>query len=267
MRVYILDNGYLSCDENQMVAMATVGTASNPTPTHNWIDIPVYCVLIDHPQGKILFDTGCPPNAMEGYWPKYLCEAFPYTFSEKQRLENQLKMIGLTPQDIDMVVLSHMHLDHAGNLRLFKHAKVFVHRKDFEFGLVMTHRTPDPNAHGAYIRADLEVPVEFTLVEEDFELLPGIEIVTLPGHTPGVLGMIVHLQKEGTLIFPMDAVYERRNLGPPARLSGIVYDSLSFIKSIEKVRKLASRYNGRVMFSHDMEFFLKEMKKAPEYYE
>ncbi|HHV75635.1 MAG TPA: N-acyl homoserine lactonase family protein [Thermoanaerobacterium sp.] len=267
MKVYILDNGYLSCDENQMVAMATVGTASNQTPSHHWIKIPVYCVLIDHPGGKILFDTGCPPEAMNGYWPKGLCEAFPYTFTEEQRMENQLKRIGLTPQDIDTVVLSHMHLDHAGNLRLFQNAQVYVHRKDFELGLLMTHRNPDPNSHGAYIKADLEVPAQFNLVDEDFELVPGVEVVTLPGHTPGVLGLVIHLQKSGTLIFPMDAVYERRNYGPPARLSGIVYDSISFIQSIEKVRKLARKYNGRVMFSHDMEFFVNEMKKAPEYYE
>ena len=103
-------------------------------------------------------------------------------------------------------------------------------------------------------------------MEEDFELAPGVELVTLPGHTPGVLGMMVHLRKSGTLIFPQDAVYTRRNYGPPARASGIVFDSVAFFESIEKVRRLAKKHDARVMFSHDMEFF-DGMKRAPEWYE
>ena len=266
MRVYILDNGYLECDSNQMVAMSTVGTIDDPTPLHKWIKIPVYCVLIDHPQAKILYDTGSNPQAMKGYWPPSLWKVFPYTHTEDQLLENQLAKIGLKPQDIDIVVLSHLHLDHAGNLNLFKHADVYVDKDDFQNALIMTHTNPDPVTHGAYIKADVETPAKFRLVDRDFELLPGVNIIRLPGHTPGLLGVMVKLKRDGTLIFPMDAIYQPANYGPPPRFSGIVYDSLAFIKSIEKVREIATRENAKVMFSHDWEFF-QTMKLAPEFYE
>ena len=59
MKVYILDNGWLECDANWMVAMSVVGTKGNPHPQARWIKIPVYAVLIDHPEGKFLYDTGC----------------------------------------------------------------------------------------------------------------------------------------------------------------------------------------------------------------
>ena len=81
-----------------------------------------------------------------------------------------------------------------------------------------------------------------------------------------MLGLVVETKNDGVLIFPSDAIYTRANYGPPAKLSGIVYDSLSFFESIEKVRRLAKKHNAKVMFPHDMEFF-KTLKLAPECYE
>ncbi|VBB06701.1 metallo-beta-lactamase [Lucifera butyrica] len=267
MKVYVLDNGWLECDANWMVGLSTVATLQNKECRHKWLKIPVYCVLIDHPEGKILFDLGCHPNAMKGYWPNGLVSIFPYYYNENQDLERQLALTGTKPGDIKTIILSHMHLDHAGNLYRFEHADVYVHRKDFEYGQTLVHLSPQPENHGAYVKADMEVAVkQFHLVDKDFELVPGVEIISLPGHTPGVLGVIVHLAKEGTLIFPQDAVYTRENYGPPVKASGIVHDSLAFFSSVEKVRNYARKYNAKVMFSHDMEFF-KTMKHAPQYYE
>lgn len=267
MKVYVLDNGWLECDANWMVAFSSLATLQNQECMHKWIKIPVYAVLIDHPEGKILYDLGCHPDAMKGYWPEGLLSAFPYFYHENQDFVKQLALTGTKPEDIKTVVLSHMHLDHAGNLHLFEHADVYVHRKDFEYGQTLVHLSPDPAKHGAYVKADMEVHVkQFHLVEEDFELLPGIEIISVPGHTPGLLGVIVHLQEEGTLIFPQDAVYTRANYGPPAKASGIMYDNVAFFESIEKIRTYEKKYNAKIMFSHDMEFF-NAMKKAPEYYE
>lgn len=267
MKVYVLNNGWLECDENWMVAQSVLGSLGNKTPQVNWIKIPVYAVLIDHPQGKILYDLGCHPDAMKGYWPAGLQGVFPYYFEESQDFATQLALTGTKPEDIKTVVLSHLHLDHAGNMHLFEHADVYVHQKDFEYGQTLVHLSPDPAAHGAYVKADLEVPVkQYHLVDKDMELVPGVELITLPGHTPGILGLIVHLENEGTLIFPQDAVYDHRNYGPPAKGSGIVYDSIAFFDSIEKVRNYAKKYNAKVMFSHDMDFF-KTMKVAPEFYE
>lgn len=266
MKMYILDNGWLECDSNWMVANTTLGTASNPNAPAKWIKIPCYAVLIQHPtQGWILFDTGNNPEAMNGYWPSGLTAVFPYYHTEKQLLVNQLASIGLKPDDVKTVVVSHGHLDHAGGLFLFKKADVYWARADFDYAQELVHAQPGI-AGGAYITADVETPVKsLHYVTKDFELAPGVEVINLPGHTPDVLGIVVYLEG-GSYIFPSDGVYTAMNYGPPTKSSGIVYDSLSFYDSIEKVRELEKRYNAKVMFSHEMDQF-KTFKLAPEFYE
>ncbi len=252
MKVYILDNGWLECDANWMVAMSVVGTKGNPHPPARWIKIPVYAVLIDHPEGKFLYDTGCAPIA-----PNDAQAAFPYYHGENQTLVKQLSLAHTRPEEIKAVILSHTHFDHAGNIGLFKHAEVYVHKCEFE------------HAPAAGVSAPLDresLAKRCHLVENDRELAAGVRLISLPGHSYGVLGLVVELKRDGVLIFPSDAVYTRANYGPPAKLSGIVYDSLSFFESIEKVRRLAKERNAKVMFPHDMDFF-KTLKLAPQCYE
>ncbi len=266
MKLYILDNGWLECDANWMVAMSVSGTLENKTPTIKWIKIPVYSVLIDEPEGKILYDTGSHPEAMKGYWPSGLKSTFPYYYEDNQLLLNQLRLTDTDPQEIKRVVLSHLHLDHAGNTHLFRHANVYVHKKDYEYGKSLVNSSPNPNDHGAYVKADLEIPEDkLHFVDCDFELTKNIDLICLPGHTPGILGLMVHLENEGTLIFPADALYTQKNYGPPVKMSGIIYDSIAFVDSINKIRTLQKKYDAKVMFSHDMPFF-KTIKLAPQFY-
>ena len=266
MKVYILDTGYLETDKNNVVAGATVGTYSKKHVENEWIRLPVMSVLIDHPKGKILYDLGSNPEAMNGYWPKNLQEIYPLYQTKEQRLENQLARCNTKPEEIKKVIISHMHLDHAGNLNLFKHADVYVSKADFMYAQTQVRLNPDPVTHGGYVKADLDVSVkQYHLIEEDFEIEEGIEIINLPGHTPGLLGIVVHLEDEGTLIFPQDCVYNSEVYGPPVKASGLLYDNISFFKSIEKVRKLQKKYNAKVFFAHDDEFF-KTIKTAPKYY-
>ena len=252
MKVYILDNGWLECDSNWMVPMSVVGTKGNPHPQTRWIKIPVYAVLIAHPEGKFLYDTGCSPTIRNDEQSE-----FPYYHGENQSLVKQLALAHTRPEEIKAVILSHIHYDHAGNIGLFKHAEVYVHKSEID------HEA----ASGLSVPLDRELRAKRChLVEKDQEFARGIRLITLPGHSYGVLGLVVETENDGVLIFPSDAVYTRANYGPPAKLSGIVYDSLSFFESIEKVRRVAKKHNAKVMFPHDMEFF-KTMKLAPQCYE
>ncbi len=257
MRVYILNLGWLESDRCNLVQNAP----------HALVKLPVMAVLIDHPSGKILYDLGCHPQAMTGYWPEEVKKIFPFFMRPEHSLPAQLALCHTKTADIKTIVLSHMHLDHAGNLALFPHADVYVHTADLAYGRRCVGPDPAPLHDIAYIKADLEAPVkQYHLVKEDFELAPGIQVITLPGHTPGVLGLVVDLPSTGTMIFPQDCIYTADNYGPPIRHSGIMYDVAAYEHSIEKVRSLAQQRQAQVIFAHDMSFF-QTLKSAPLYYD
>ena len=268
-RFYILDTGYLEIDKNQMLANATLGTIDDKNPPAQWIQIPVYCVLINSPKkGWILFDTGCHPDGMNGRWSPMSLKVAPYYHTEEQLLVNQLKLLGLKPEDIGTVVLSHMHCDHAGGLFLFKDtAEVYVNRDDFMKALLLVYSSQDPNASGGTCKADVIEPVQkyHFLGNKDYEIAPGVELLFTPGHSAGLMALMVHLKNE-TYIFPVDSLNMAANYGPPARMSTVTVDSAACQASIEKIRELDERYNAKVIFPHDIEQF-KTLKLAPEYYE
>lgn len=264
MKLYILDTGYLEADKNVVVGCANIGTKDNPHIKNQWIKLPVMAFLIDTGDGYILYDTGSNEEAMNGYWQKIMQTVYPLYQTKEQRLEKQLELCGVKPEDIKTVVLSHLHLDHAGNLQLFPHADIYVPKADYMNALVAVHHDPDPEKHGGYIKGDLERPGHYHLVDEEFEIAPGVEVISLPGHTEDLLGLVVHLDG-GTIILPQDSIYTSEIYGPPARMSGFLFDSISFMKSVEKVRKLEKKYNAKVIFAHDWEFF-KTLDLAPKYY-
>ncbi|MGX8711099.1 MAG: N-acyl homoserine lactonase family protein [bacterium] len=267
MRFYVLNTGYLKTDKNNVVANSTVCTRRNPVVTHEFYNLPVMCILIKHDNGYILYDTGSNPDAMKGYWPESLQDAYEFHQKLEERLEIQLALCGVQAEDIDTVIVSHMHFDHTGNLHLFKHADVYVPKADFMAAQTDVRLSAVPTTFSGYCKGDMDVLVkQYHLVEDDFEIVPGVEIINLPGHTPGLLGLIIHGEKDGTFIFPMDAVYTQEIYGPPAKASGLLCDRAAYFKSIETVRRLQKQYHATVIPAHDWDFF-QTLRKAPEYYE
>ncbi len=266
MKFWILDLGYLESDFNMILALATCGTRSNPHVENKWVKVPVIGVLIDTGDEYILYDTGCHPDAMNGYWSDMMQEISPAYMTEDQYLENQLALCGVKPKDIHTVVLSHLHMDHAGGLRLFSHANVYVPRKDWMNALVSVHQTPDKERHLAYAIGDLMAPCEFIPVDDYLELRPGIEFYDLPGHVAGLLGMVLQL-KSGNYLFPADCLYRHESYSQPPRLVGEPYDTMAWYHSIDRVRELQAKYNATMMYGHDWDFQQESMRLAPEYYE
>lgn len=267
MKIYILNTGYLVTDKNNVEASEVAATSGEEIVAIEHLKLPVLSFLIDNDGEYILYDVGSNPEAMNGYWPENLQKVYPLYQREDERIENQLALCGVKPEDINTVIISHMHLDHAGNLQLFKHANIYVPKADFMHAQTQVRLNPDPMTHGGYIKADLDVPVsQYHLIEEDFLIAPGIEVINLPGHTPGLLGLVVTLAKEGTFILPQDCIYTENIFGPPAKASGLLHDTVQYFESIEKVRKIKDEHDGKVIFAHDYDFF-KTLKTAPAFYE
>ena len=123
----------------------------SPAP---WVDVPTHCVLVETDDGTILWDTSCPRDWEERWAPTGLQDFFPYDkVAEDEYLDSRLNQMGVGLDEIDYVILSHLHFDHAGNAQMFKNtnAKLVCHERerDFAFGF-------DGLFTGAHLKTDYE---------------------------------------------------------------------------------------------------------------
>jgi N-acyl homoserine lactone hydrolase len=131
--------------------------------------MPVYVHLIDHPDGRVLVDTG-------------MTELHPLLADMDPRLwplsEQDLDLAG-----IDIVVNTHLHGDHCGGNHLFAGKPIYVQRRELD----------DARSQDDYsIREWVEPPgVHYVPVDGELELLPGIRLLPAPGHTPGTQVVVV----------------------------------------------------------------------------
>ncbi len=264
MKLSVLDCGYTLMDSNFIIAMDTYMTEAEPNAPRHWHKCPTYCVLIQHPMaGNILFDLGTRWDNPT-YAPKHIAESDIYHGNQENDLTVQLGRLGLSPKDIAYVVVSHMHYDHIGNYHLVKDtAEFFISRAELNNAFTAVCVSRNPVEHGFYIR--WEVTADFqrvNIVEEDSELFEGITALLLPGHTPGVMGLLVEAEENNYLLVS-DALYCQANYD--GIQPGLIEDSVAFHKSLQKIKSLQKKYHAQVWFGHDGEQF-DQMKKAPEWY-
>ncbi len=251
MKMYILDNGKIVMSANNQV---TTGSEGEDAPA-----IPVHSFLFETEKGWVLFDNGCDPEGMTKNWPDHM-RANPYFPGEQGSVKQQLAILGLKPDDISYVIMSHLHLDHAGALALFKQAQIYVSQEEF---LKTMHAYADRDFSGFHMETDItswlraELSWRFITPEtKKLELCKGLTILNFgPGHSYGMLGILAELEKDGNFILAADTIYTSDHLGPPAKMAGIAYDETGYFATIETIRSLSRKYNARILFGHDMAQF------------
>ncbi|MDQ0494682.1 AhlS family quorum-quenching N-acyl homoserine lactonase [Paenibacillus brasilensis] len=273
-KLYVMDNGRMSMDKNWIIAMHNPATINNPNASTEFTEFPIYTVLIDHPEGKILFDTACNPNSMgsEGRWAESTQLASPWVASEECYLHNRLEQLNVRPEEIRYVIASHLHLDHAGCLEMFMNSTVIVHEDELNGALQNYARNVK---EGAYVWADIDAWIKNHLQwktikrhQDNLELAEGINILNFgSGHAWGMIGLHIELPETGGIILASDAIYSAESYGPPVKPPGIIYDLLGYRDTVEKIRTLAARTNSQVWFGHDINQFKQFRKSTEGYYE
>lgn len=264
MKVYVIGCGRLNNDINLSYNNYNIGTKEKPQVETVWYQGPSYCVLIEHPTaGYILYDIGSDPRSGE-LWPDCITETCYYTPVEGETLTEGLAKLGLEPKDIKHVIISHMHMDHIGNIQMFKDtAEFWVTKAEAAFAFTTVMQSTDPAAHGFYNRPDVLAELRTVhYVEEDEELFEGIHAFILPGHTPGVMGILIEMEDKN-IILTSDALNAQINYD--GRLPGVIADPVSFYKSLKKIKKIEKEYDAMVWYGHDIAQFL-SLKKIPEFY-
>ena len=274
LKLHVLDVGTLRLDKNFIVANSTVATARNPNPAGQVIDIPVPAYLIEHPDGNILYDTGCHPDwaGPNGRWPAASQELFPVVSGEECTLPARLDALGLGPDQIQHVVLSHLHCDHAGCVEYFRKSRIIVHEDEFA-GAFRHYAAGDQVP--VYIVKDLDAMVRADLRwhqiarwEPDQTIAEGVKLLNFgSGHAYGMLGLHVTLRSQQDAILVSDACYTAENYGPPYKPSGISYDSVGAARTVQRIRLLAQESGSAVWFGHDAAQFSALRKSTDGWYE
>ena len=116
--------------------------------------------------------------------------------SRRNNLWSALDSRGLTPEEIDLVILTHMHWDHCQNTDMFSNARILVHPKEIDYA-----HNPNPADHNAakYI-ADMMDKMRVEPISDGDVVADGISIIDTPGHTLGHISVVADVGEENILV-------------------------------------------------------------------
>jgi N-acyl homoserine lactone hydrolase len=192
--------------------------------TRIWL--PIWAFLVQGGGKNILVDTGLDENEL----------IVPPGFTEDTGLEplsiaEALAALGLTPKDIEIVINTHLHDDHCGNNMLFSNALFYAHGDELAFC-----KNPHPIDH-RYDEYFIE-GIAFTELAGDSELLPGIQVMYMPGHTVGTLSVVVDTAGGPTIISGFCCNSKNFPENGPAVCPGVHLDAVAAWDSIQKVKAM-----------------------------
>lgn len=160
---------------------------------------PVYIWLIEAEE-KIVVDAGVAEEAI-----------YPVEGGGEKGVVRALEQEKVRPEEVEKLIITHLHFDHCANAHLFHNARIYVQKREWEFAM-----NPLPALRDLYVQKYLEKieSMDFCLVKGDLEIANGLKLVTLPGHTPGLQGIVVKT-KSGEYLMASDHFYSYMNVFPP----------------------------------------------------
>ncbi len=212
---------------------------------------PALSWVIDHPDaGLILFETGIAASWSSEWLPEWLQLVNLERITPEVCLEAVLQQRGLAPEDFSHVIQGHLHADHAGGLRLFESAgaTVVVHEDEWKHVDSSVEVASD-----FFVRADWHFVSRAPqmLIYGDQEIAKDLWCISLPGHTPGTMGLLARLDQTGWVFLTSDAMYFHDTLGPPPATSPIDMDGEAWQRSIEKIAAIAAQRDALLLPGHD----------------
>jgi glyoxylase-like metal-dependent hydrolase (beta-lactamase superfamily II) len=241
----------LNCGEG------TAGDISRWTPGLNegkTMDFVDTCYLVKHAKGWFLWDTGIADSVAA--MPNGLVPADPkaVTWRRPKTLQAQIEQLGLKPDDVKAMAVSHTHPDHTGNVELFPQSVLYVQKAEYDW----------PGANNTP-RFRPSHPVELLTGDKDVFGDGSVTILSTPGHTPGHQSLLVKLPKTGAVVLSGDAVHFRDNWDN-RRVPSMNVDKDQTTASMQKIADTLAREKAQLWINHD-KAQRDSQKLAPAFYD
>jgi N-acyl homoserine lactone hydrolase len=209
---------------------------------------PISAYLLDTAEGWILLDAGfdraaiAGPQNVQAFFDRTGC--YPPVVGDDHLIERQLAEIGVAPSEVRKVILSHMHNDHTGFLKHLPRAEVWVQRAEHEHAHA-------PGLPGGFSPADYrDLGLDWRLVEGDWQVMPGLRMISTRGHTPGHQSAVVELPNTGCVVLPFDVGDLAENFADEV-LPGASCDDIAALASIRRIKALVVEHQAQMILFHD----------------
>ena len=216
-------------------------------------EMPIYAYLIEHPKGLVLVDTGQSYEMRDG----------ATIMEEQDTIINKLSKLGYKPDDIDYIVMSHLHLDHSGYMNDFPNSTFIVRKEELKAAWW-------PEAcEGGYVFPTFEKTRGYKFIqptdEEDYDIFMDgtIVLIDTKGHSRGHQSVVLNLPNTGKTVLINDAAPIKEVL-ERTLLPGTCTDNWQAIRSVQKLQHLEA-CGYKMIFAHDPDNLPE--KNFPEYFD
>lgn len=257
VRLHALEAGLQRLDGGAMfgVVPKPLWERRIPADDRNRIPLGLRCLLIEAPDALVLVDTGVGNKEDRKFREIYGIE----NAGEPTRLEDAIRHAGHSPDDVDVVISTHLHFDHAGGntlrdpdghiLPAFPTARYVVQRREYEFAGIQNERI-----RASYMASNYE-PVDqaglWSFVDGEAEIVPGVSVLPTPGHTPHHQSVLVRSEGQ-TACFLADLIPTSAHL-PLPWIMGYDLEPLVTLESKRDLLDRARRDEWLLVFEHDPE--------------
>ena len=226
-----------------------------PPDAENRVPMALRCLLVRTPQATVLVDAG-----MGDKVTREMAEQQNFSLEQPNGgLLDDLARHGVSPDEVDLVVLTHLHMDHCGTstrildgqlMPTFPRAQYWVQRREWEDA-----HHPNERTRATYLSANLnpiEASGQLCLLDGDANITRGVRVAVAPGHTAGMQAIIVEPPGSGQVVaFLSDLAFFRWHLERLAWVSAYDLDPMTTIETKRRWQRWLAERQAIIVFQHD----------------